>query len=125
MKHLIESIKNILGFRNDFKNDYIHCIEYGIGVTWVVNDLSDERKKWFFRVIWRTKDTGWYANETLVWAVSEEDVKRVMMKKYRLKEKDFEEFRVFKIYPKDNPSLKTPEMSWMEYRELLWQKGEY
>lgn len=125
MKNLLEWIKNQLGFRNDFKNDYVHCIEYGIGVIWVVNDLSDERKKWFFRVIWRTEDTGWYANETMVWAVSEEDVKRVMMKKYRLKERDFEEFRVFRIYPKDNPSLKTPEMSWKEYRELLWEKGEY
>lgn len=78
MKNLLEWIKNRLGFRNDFKNDYV----------------SDEQKEQLFRVIWRTKDTGWYANETRVWAVSEEDVKRVMMKKYRLKDKDFEEFRV-------------------------------
>lgn len=66
MKNLLNHIKNFFRFSNDFKNDYIHCIEYGIGVIWVVNDLSDERKKWFFRVIWRTKDTGWYANETMV-----------------------------------------------------------
>ena len=127
MKNLLEWIKNRLGFRNDFKNDYIfsiYCGAWGMYATWVVNDLSDTREKKEFHAWWRTEDTPYYAEETYVWAVDEEDVKRVLMKKYKIKENGGFELLGFKqVWPEEEKKLnstpKTPSLSMEEIEDMM------
>jgi hypothetical protein len=62
---------------------------------------QDTRKENLYRVLWRTKDTGWYANEARVWAACEEDIPDILRKFYKMKKNEkFTEFRVLqKIRP--------------------------
>lgn len=96
MKNLLMWFKGLFGHRDDFKDDYVCHIDI-TGATWVVNDLSDTREKQKWNVIWRTEDTGWYANETQVWAACEDDIKGILAKRFKLKNKKFTEFNVRKI----------------------------
>lgn len=58
---------------------------------------QDTRKLNKYLVLWRTKDTGWYANEARVWAVCEEDIPDILRKFYKMKKKEkFTELRVLK-----------------------------
>jgi len=89
MQNLLKWIKTLFIRRNDFKDDFISCIHYdawGFSATWTVNDLSDTRKKKFCHAWWRTEDLDHFAEETYVWAVDEADVKRVLMKKFKIDE---------------------------------------
>jgi len=61
----------------------------------------DTRKENLYLVLWRTKDTGWYANESRVWAACEEDIPDILRKFFKIgKNEKFEEIRVLqKIRP--------------------------
>ena len=61
----------------------------------------DTRKMNKYLVLWRTKDTGYYANEARVWAACEEDIPDILRKFFKMKKNEkFEEFRVLqKIRP--------------------------
>ena len=57
----------------------------------------DTRKMNKYLVLWRTKDTGYYANEARVWAACEEDIPDILRKFYKMKKNEkFTEFRVLK-----------------------------
>ena len=57
----------------------------------------DTRKENLYLVLWRTKDTGWYANEARVWAACEEDIPDILRKFFKMKKnEEFEEIRVLK-----------------------------
>ena len=58
---------------------------------------QDTRKLNKYLVVWRTKDTGYYANEDRVWAPCEEDIPDILRKFYKMKKNEkFTEFRVLK-----------------------------
>ena len=58
---------------------------------------QDTRKMNKYLVLWRTKDTGWYANEARVWAACEEDIPDILRKFFKMKKNEkFEEIRVLK-----------------------------
>lgn len=61
----------------------------------------DTRKENLYRVLWRTEDTGWYANDTRVWAACEEDIPDILRKFFKMKKNEkFTELRVLqKIRP--------------------------
>ena len=82
MKDIMHWLRDLFAKRNDFKNDY----------------TTQKRK---FRVLWRTKDTGWYANETRVEAACEEDIPDILRKFYKMGKNDkFTEIRVLQeIHP--------------------------
>ena len=82
----------------------------------------DTRKKRLYRVIWRTEDTGYYANETRVWAACEEDIPGILMEFFNLKNKEFTEIRVFKVIPLDD-SPRPSNVSKEKWREMLWEKN--
>ena len=62
---------------------------------------DDTRKERLFRVLWRTKDTGWYANDTRVWAACEEDIPDILRKFFKMRKNEkFTEIRVLQeIHP--------------------------
>ena len=118
-KNLSGWFKRLFTCRNDFKNDYVCYIDH-TGVTWVVNDLSDIRKKQLYRVLWRTNDTGFYANETNVWAAEEDDIKGILIKRFKLKKNiHFIDFKVYLIYPHNNKQPTSAKMSQQEYDEII------
>ena len=82
----------------------------------------DTRKKRLYRVIWRTEDTGYYANETRVWAACEEDIPGILGEFFNLKNEEFTEFRVFKVIPLDD-SPRPSDVSKEKWREMLWEKN--
>jgi len=62
-----------------------------------VSHEHDTRKMNKYLVLWRTKDTGYYANESRVWAACEEDIPDILRKFFKLKKNEkFTEFRVLK-----------------------------
>lgn len=82
MKDFIHWLRNLFAKRNEVKND-------------------DSRKERLFRVLWRTKNTGWYANDTRVWAACEEDIPDILRKFFKMgKNEKFTELRVLQeIHP--------------------------
>lgn len=57
----------------------------------------DTRKKNKYLVVWRTKDTYGYSNESRVWAACEEDIPDILRKFFKLRKNEkFTEFRVLK-----------------------------
>lgn len=62
---------------------------------------QDTRKMNKYLVLWRTEDTGYYANEARVWAACEEDIPDILRKFFKMKKNEkFTEFRVLKkIHP--------------------------
>ena len=65
-----------------------------------VSHEHDTRKENKYRVVWRTKDTGWYANDARVWAACEEDIPDAIRKFFKLGKNEITEFRVLqKIRP--------------------------
>ena len=127
MKKVLELIKRMFTRRNDFKDDYIFSVysgAWGMDATWVVNDLSDTREKKEFHAWWRTEDTPYYSEETYVWAVDKEDVKRVLMKKYKIKEnKGFELLGLKQMMPREekkpNSTPKTPSLPRKEIEDMM------
>ena len=83
----------------------------------------DTRKKRRYRAIWRTEDTGYYANETYVWAACEEDIPDILRKFFKMKKDEkFTEMRVFKVIPLDT-STRPSNVSKEKWREMLWEKN--
>ena len=62
---------------------------------------QDTRELNLYRVLWRTEDTGWYANEARVWAACEEDIPDILRTCFKMKKNEkFTELRVLqKIRP--------------------------
>lgn len=73
----------------------------------------DTRKMNKYLVLWRTKVTGWYANEARVWAACEEDIPDILRKFYKMKKNEkFTEFRVLKKIRPETQSICTCNKSW-------------
>lgn len=120
---MLDFIKRVFTRRDDFKDDYIFSIysgACGMYATWVVNDLSDTREKKQFHAWWRTDDTPYYAEETYVWAVDKEDVKRVLMKKYKIKENSgFELLGLEQLKTEEKNQSSAPKASSISYEETI------
>ena len=78
-----------------------NLLEWFIGLFSRKSVSQDTRKLNKYWVLWRTKDTGWYANEARVWAACEEDIPDILRKFFKMKKNEkFTEFRVLqKIRP--------------------------
>ena len=78
-----------------------NLLEWFIGLFSRKSVSQDTRKLNKYWVLWRTKDTGWYANLARVWAAYEEDIPDILRKFFKMKKNEkFTEFRVLqKIRP--------------------------
>ena len=65
------------------------------GVSQDTRNSHETCKENLYLVLWRTKDTLWYSNESRVWAACEEDIPDIIRKFFKMKKNEkFTEFRV-------------------------------